>query len=59
MIPDLDIISVAIGYIGGVFLTWSICRSIYDSDIESSDLESGADVGRYGIYGWDSSSRKE
>jgi len=56
MVAELDMISVVVGYFGGVFLTWSICRTIYDSDVESSDgFRSESDIRGYGIYGWNNS----
>jgi len=43
---DLDVVSVCVGYVAGVFLTWSICRTIYDVD------ESTGNTDQLGIYGW-------
>jgi len=44
---ELDFISVVVGYIVGVFLTWSLTFTLYgcDNDERKDDNNSG-------IYGW-------
>jgi hypothetical protein len=48
---ELDFISVVVGYIVGVFLTWSLTFTLYgcDNDERTEDSSQRANSG---IYGW-------